>query len=105
MDSITPRFSVSHTGARWSGAGSETEVCVMDRETRRAKLSKLIESEGFGSLEQMLEAVVSDSVCPGICINPECSYTVEVEPDQDRGWCEVCKTQTVHSTLILADLI
>lgn len=77
----------------------------MDRELRRAKLSKLIESEGFESLEQMLQVSVFDSVSPGICINPECNYTVEVEPDQDRGWCEACGTQTVHSALILGGLI
>lgn len=77
----------------------------MDRELRRAKLSKLIESEGFENLEQMLQATVFDSVSPGICVNPECNYTVEVEPDQNRGWCEACGTQTVQSALILAGLI
>ncbi len=77
----------------------------MDRELRRAKLSKLIESEGFENLEQMLQANMFDSVSPGICVNPECNYTVEVEPDQNRGWCEACGTQTVHSALILAGLI
>lgn len=77
----------------------------MDREVRRAKLSKLIESEGFENLEQMLQSTVFDGVSPGICVNSECNHTVEVEPDQDRGWCEVCKTQTVQSALILADLI
>lgn len=77
----------------------------MDRELRRAKLSKLIESEGFENLEQMLQATVFDSVSPRICVNPECNYTVEVEPDQNRGWCEACGAQTVHSALILAGLI
>lgn len=76
----------------------------MDRELRRTKLSKLIESEGFENLEQMLQSTVFDSVCPGICVNSECNCTVEVEPDQDRGWCEVCETQTVQSALILAGL-
>lgn len=77
----------------------------MDRKLKRAKLSKLIESEGFETLEQMLQSTVFDSVAPGICINPECNYTVEVEPDQCRGWCEACGTQTVRSALILAGLI
>ena len=77
----------------------------MDRELSRAKLSKLIESEGFENLEKMLQATVFDSVSPGICVNPECNYTVEVEPDQNRGWCEACGTQTVHSALILAGFI
>ena len=77
----------------------------MDRKLKRAKLSKLIESEGFETLEQMLQAAVFDSISPGICVNPECNYTVEVEPDQRRGWCEACGTQTVRSALILAGLV
>lgn len=77
----------------------------MDRELRRTKLAKLIQNEGFANLEQMLQSTVFDSVSPGICVNPECIHTVEVEPDQDRGWCEVCETQTVQSALILAGFI
>ena len=77
----------------------------MDRELRQAKLSKLIESEGFENLEEMLQAAAFDSVSPGICVNPDCNHTVEVVPDQNRGWCEACETQTVQSALILAGLI
>ena len=69
------------------------------------KLQKLLEIEGYATLEELLEAVFSDSVSPGICINDGCQYTVEVEPDQDRGWCEVCGTNTVKSALVLAGLI
>jgi hypothetical protein len=54
---------------------------------------------------ELFAAVLSDSVSPGICINPGCNYTTDVEPDQDRGYCEVCRTQTVQSALILAGLI
>ena len=46
-----------------------------------------------------------DSVCPGICMNSGCDYTVEVEPDQDRGYCERCGTQTVKAALVLAGII
>jgi hypothetical protein len=53
----------------------------------------------------LLEAVFSDSVSPGICMNEGCDYTVEVEPDQDRGWCEACGTNTVKSAPILAGII
>jgi hypothetical protein len=77
----------------------------MERALRDAKLSKLVENEGFETLEQMLQAALFDSVCPGICTKPECTYTVEVEPDQRQGWCEVSETQTVQSALILAGLI
>jgi hypothetical protein len=42
---------------------------------------------------------------PGICMNPGCLYTAEVEPDQRQGWCEVCGTTTVRSGIVLAGLI
>jgi hypothetical protein len=53
-----------------------------------AKLQKLAELEGFETVDQMFDAAVSDSVCPGICVNPSCDYTTEVEPDQRKGYCE-----------------
>jgi len=70
-----------------------------------AKLDELVESEGYDCLEELLEAVILDSVSPGICVNPGCDYTTEVEPDQNGGYCEVCRTQAVKSALILAGLI
>lgn len=72
---------------------------------RRAKLLQLIEIEGFESEDALLAAAVADSVCPAICMNDDCDYTCEMEPDQDRGYCEVCGTNTVASALILAGLI
>jgi hypothetical protein len=38
-------------------------------------------------------------------MNTGCHYTTEVEPDQSRGYCEVCGTQTVKAALILAGII
>ena len=73
--------------------------------TRRAKLDQLVESEGFESLDALIAATISDSVSPAICMNEGCDYTAEMEPDQDRGWCEVCGTNTVASALILAGFI
>ena len=37
------------------------------------KLAQLIENEGYASLEDLLAAVVSDSVAPGICVREGCS--------------------------------
>lgn len=70
-----------------------------------SKLERLLQIEGYDSVEQLAEAVVSDSVSPGICTNDGCDYTVEVEPDQTQGWCEACGTGTVKSALVLAGLI
>jgi hypothetical protein len=69
------------------------------------KLAQLIEIEGYSSLDDMLTAVVSDSVASGICVRGECSYTCDVEPDQDAGWCEACGRQSVRSALVLAGII
>lgn len=72
---------------------------------REAKLETLRQVEGFATIEAMLEAATFDSVSPGICTKPDCDGTIEVEPDQDRGWCPVCGSNTVKSALMLAGII
>ncbi len=86
-----------------SGAGCEEEN--MDDALRRAKLAKLIEIEGYESLEQLLEAVIGDSVSPAICVNADCNYTCEMEPDQERGYCDECRTNTMVAAPVLAGII
>ena len=46
-----------------------------------------------------------NSVSPAICMNEDCDFTCEMEPDQDAGYCEECRTNSMHSALILAGLI
>ena len=77
----------------------------MDENLRKQKLDKLLEIEGYGDIADLAEAVVLDSVSPAICCNPDCSYTSEMEPDQDRGYCEECHTNSMKSALVLAGLI
>ena len=72
---------------------------------RRAKLAKLMEIEGYDSIEELAQAILSDSVSPAICMNEDCDFTCEMEPDQDAGYCEECRTNSMHSALILAGLI
>jgi len=69
-----------------------------------SKLDTLAEIEDLEVME-MLEQATFDSVAPGICTNKDCEYTTTVEPDQDQGYCEDCKTNTVQSCLILAGII
>jgi hypothetical protein len=71
---------------------------------RRQKLIQLADSEGM-TADEIIESVFVDSVCPAICMNDGCDYTTDMEPDQDRGFCEVCETNSVASALILAGLI
>jgi len=77
----------------------------MDEALRTAKLAKLVEIEGYDSLEELMEAVLSDSVSPAICMNEGCDFTCEMEPDQDRGWCEECSTNTMKAAPVLAGII
>ena len=72
---------------------------------REAKLAKLLEIEGYDSVEALMEAVFSDSVSPAICMNDECDFTCEMEPDQDGGWCDERRTNTMKAAPVLAGLI
>jgi hypothetical protein len=71
----------------------------------RQKLQKLIELEGYEDDVALIADAAMDSVCPAICMNDGCDYTTGMEPDQDRGWCEVCGTNSVKSALRLAGII
>ena len=72
---------------------------------KAVKLMTLCDLEGFDSLDDLLQAAATDSVCPSICMTEGCNYKVEMEPDQDAGFCEVCGGNTVTSVLVLAGLI
>lgn len=71
----------------------------------KEKLQKLIELEGYEDDVALIASAVSDSVCPAICMNEGCHHIAEMEPDQDRGWCEVCNTNSMKSALVLAGII
>jgi len=78
---------------------------ILSSAEKQAKLTKLLEIEGLATFEELARAVFSDAVSPEICGNPDCNYTCEMEPDQDRGWCDECHTNTMVSALVLADFI
>ncbi len=69
------------------------------------KLDDLIEYEGYENEQEFGEAYITDSVVPGICMNEDCDYTTDVEPDCIKGFCEICGTQTVQSGFILMGVI
>lgn len=68
------------------------------------KLNTLAHSYGM-SVSELLEEYALDSCVPAICMNSDCDYTTEMEPDQTRGYCEVCGKNTVKSALVLAGMI
>ena len=77
----------------------------MDIDLSAAKLAKLAETEGFDGTDELLAAVVLDSVSPAICMNEGCDFTCEMEPDQDAGYCEECHTNTMKAAPVLAGVI
>jgi hypothetical protein len=76
-----------------------------DDALRKAKLAKILEIEGYDNVEELMEAVFSDSVSPAICMNEDCNFACEMEPDQTEGWCEQCRTNTMIAAPVLAGLI
>ena len=69
------------------------------------KLNLLAEYEGHASPMDMFESIgLVDSV-PAICMNPDCDYTTDMEPDMSKGWCECCDTNTVKSAFVLGGFI
>lgn len=69
------------------------------------KEQQLASDWGYSSPEDLMEDFITDSVCPGICTNENCSYSIEVEPDCSSGYCEECDTQSVSSMMILMGVI
>jgi len=72
---------------------------------RKEKLAKLLEIGGYADDLEFMQAAIMDAVCLAICMNPDCSYTEDLEPDQEEGWCEECSTNSMKSGLILAGVI
>ena len=71
--------------------------------TNQTKLAELALAYGYDDPHTMLSDYILDSIAPAICTN--CDYTTDMEPDQDRGWCECCGANTVKSAFVLAGMI
>ena len=69
------------------------------------KLTRLAEDWGYDDPINMLEDFIFDGVMPAICMNPDCDYATEMEPDQDFGWCDECCDNTMKSAAVLAGII
>lgn len=67
------------------------------------KLGRIAEAEGFIDVDALLEAAITDSVVPGICM--ECDAVTDSEPDARANWCESCGRARAVSCLVLAGLI
>ena len=69
----------------------------------QSKQKQLEELEGIN--DDTINHIMFDSLHPGICMNDGCDYTTQIEPDQDRGHCELCRTKTVASWGCLAGVM
>ena len=82
----------------------------LTRKVKAAKLKALALEEGGDednlkeTVYRLLEEATYDEPL-GICSNENCTYYTVVEPDQDKGWCEHCETNTVVSCLILGNIV
>lgn len=71
-----------------------------------SKLNTLAQNWGLDlDSDATYRDLIFDGVNPGICMNDNCDYSTEVEPDQDAGYCEVCGTNTVTSASLLLGII
>jgi hypothetical protein len=52
-----------------------------------------------------VKASVVTAYTPDICMNEGCDFTCEMEPDQTRGWCDECRTNSMKSVPVLAGII
>jgi hypothetical protein len=69
------------------------------------KLIRLAELARFSTKEALLNRYIGEVIVPGICMNPGCDYTANVEADQPEGYCELEGTLTVKSCLVIAGLV
>ena len=76
-----------------------------EKSFKQKKIETLVKHWGFKSEKEYIEGSMFSSIVGGICNNPDCDYTTDVEPDQDRGYCEICGTRTVKSGLILTGIL
>ena len=70
-----------------------------------SKLRTLTEDWGYESTLDLMTDYIHEGLMPAICMNKGCDYSTEMEPDQDRGWCENCSTNSLSSAAILLGII
>ncbi|MCP1747546.1 MULTISPECIES: hypothetical protein [Bradyrhizobium] len=72
---------------------------------RVQKLVTLCDQRGFQDLDDLLLVALLKDASPAICMTEGCNNTIDMEPDQDQGFCEACGGNTIISALVLAGLI
>jgi len=66
-----------------------------------SKLQMIAREQGYRTIDELLMETMLRSIVPGICMNDGCNAVYQYEPDQDKGYCHVCKTKTVKSCQLI----
>ena len=77
----------------------------IDIEKGLDKITELARQFGYDYKRPLIEDNYCSSTVPGICMNDDCNYTTDVEPDCSTGYCEICHNKTVKSALVIEGLI
>lgn len=80
---------------------SQPSTNLADTDAMVDKRERFLTLCGYSSPIDFIEDHTDESIVDGICMNPCCDYLATVEPDQESGFCEECKTQSVTSGFIL----
>jgi hypothetical protein len=72
--------------------------------TKARKLVALCASEGFKSLDELLQSSMIGNVSPAICMHEDCDHLERMEKDLEEGWCDKCQSNTMVSGLVLAEI-
>ena len=60
-----------------------------------SKLRTLTEDWGYESTLDLMTDYMHEGLYPAISMNKGCNNSTDMEPDQDRGWCENCSTNSL----------
>jgi hypothetical protein len=70
-----------------------------------AKLEKVADIGGYDDDDQLFECSALDSCVPPICVEQRCDHSADLDPDQDKGWCESCEKPSMKSAHFIAGFI
>lgn len=66
---------------------------------------EMLQEQYGSSIDELMEQATMDSVAASVCMNDNCEFTDEYEPDCRDGHCPNCDTNTVQSILVIAGII
>jgi hypothetical protein len=68
-------------------------------------LKHFLKVEGYENAEAMCEVLMDDPIGAMNAVCTACGTTWEMEPDQDRGYCDECEQNQVKAVQIIMGVI